>query len=132
MTMSDKEFLQWMHDRLQHRHGEDPHFDYMHKLRAIIDSTPEDKVTPNIASCTKNNEKELTPNFYTPNEGGIWYPYKGEAVTEEQLNSFVECAKKQNGTTVVKALGVTFHSLFFCGKDGSSRWDIKNGWTNNL
>lgn len=36
--MKDKEFLQWIHDRLVDIHGEDPDFDYMHKLKSIIDN----------------------------------------------------------------------------------------------
>ena len=46
--MRDKEFLQWIHDRLEHVHGENPLYDYMHKLRAIIHLTPPDKETPNV------------------------------------------------------------------------------------
>lgn len=34
--MSDREFLIWLHERLEHVHGEDPLTDYMHRLRAII------------------------------------------------------------------------------------------------
>jgi hypothetical protein len=34
--MEDKEFLQWIHDRLIDVHGENPNFDYMHRLRTII------------------------------------------------------------------------------------------------
>jgi len=48
--MSDKEFLQWIHDRLQFQHGDHPYADYMHKLRAIIAVTPNSQVTPTLAS----------------------------------------------------------------------------------
>jgi hypothetical protein len=48
--MSDKEFLQWIHDRLHHIHGESIHVDYMHKLRAVINATDEDQKTPNVCS----------------------------------------------------------------------------------
>lgn len=34
--MSDYEFLQWIYDRLQHTHGENPNVDYMLKLKSII------------------------------------------------------------------------------------------------
>ena len=47
--MNDREFLCWLHERLEHVHGENPLMDYMHKLRAIIQATPEDKCTPNIS-----------------------------------------------------------------------------------
>lgn len=50
--MKDKAFLIWIHQRLVKVHNESPAFDYMHKLRAIIRATPEDKVTLNIASDT--------------------------------------------------------------------------------
>lgn len=46
--MSDKEFLQWIHDRLVLIHGENENFDYMWKLRSIISNTQTDKVTPNV------------------------------------------------------------------------------------
>lgn len=35
--MTDSEFLQWVHDRLEYVHGENHNYDYMHRLRAIID-----------------------------------------------------------------------------------------------
>jgi len=44
--MNDRDFLMWIHERLV-VHGENPHHDYMHKLRAIIMSYPADKTTPN-------------------------------------------------------------------------------------
>jgi len=34
--MTDREFLVWLHNRLEHVHGENPHVDYMYKLRSII------------------------------------------------------------------------------------------------
>lgn len=46
--MLDKEFLQWIHDRLEFVHKEDHRVDFMYKLRAIIKETPQDKYTPNI------------------------------------------------------------------------------------
>lgn len=39
--MDDREFLQWIHDRLKNVHGDHPSFDYMIKLRKIIHSMPE-------------------------------------------------------------------------------------------
>lgn len=39
--MTNKEFLQWIHDRLVHKHWENPDYDYMHRLRDIIEATPE-------------------------------------------------------------------------------------------
>lgn len=44
--MKDKDFLQWIHDRLEHVHEEERNMDYMFKLRSIIQSYDPDKVTP--------------------------------------------------------------------------------------
>ena len=45
--MKDKDFLIWLHERLDMVYGEDPLKDYMHKLRAIIRDTPPDRESPN-------------------------------------------------------------------------------------
>lgn len=45
MELTDKEFLEWIFERLVNVHKENPLYDYMHKLRAIIKDYPEDKVT---------------------------------------------------------------------------------------
>ena len=55
--MTDQEFLYWLHERLEHVHGEKPLRDYMHKLRAIIKAIPKEQTTPNISS--HNSLKEL-------------------------------------------------------------------------
>lgn len=52
--MKDKEFLLWIHNRLVEVHGENPYFDYMHKLRAIINNTDHEKFTPNFISTDTN------------------------------------------------------------------------------
>ena len=49
--MKDKEFLEWIRDRLVRFHGEDRNVDYMLKLQSIINATDEDKSTPNIAAA---------------------------------------------------------------------------------
>ena len=49
-NMKDKEFLQWIHNRLHYIHEESVNVDYMHRLRAIIDRIPEDQHTPNVCS----------------------------------------------------------------------------------
>lgn len=46
--MKDREFLIWLHERLEHVHGESPIVDYMHKLRAIIKATDGKQRTPNM------------------------------------------------------------------------------------
>ena len=45
--MNDKQFLQFIHDRLLEIHFEPKNIDYMHKLRAVIAAYPSDKITPN-------------------------------------------------------------------------------------
>ena len=54
--MNDRQFLIWIHERLI-KHGDDPLFDYMHKLRAIINSTDEKQYTAN--NLTINSIEEL-------------------------------------------------------------------------
>jgi hypothetical protein len=38
--MKDKEFLQWIHDRLVNRYGESPNTDFVLRLQEIVDGTP--------------------------------------------------------------------------------------------
>jgi hypothetical protein len=45
--MKDRDYLMWLHERLEHVHDESPLVDYMHKLRCIIAATPPDRETPN-------------------------------------------------------------------------------------
>jgi proline racemase len=45
--MKDRDFLKWIHERLEHVHHESPLMDYMHKLRAIIATTDPEKETTN-------------------------------------------------------------------------------------
>lgn len=61
--MNDRCFLMWLHERLEKVHGEDACYDYMHKLRAIIKATPEDRYTPNMGTGNGLNElKALMAN----------------------------------------------------------------------
>lgn len=43
--MSDKEFLEWVADRLVHVYGESKNADFVHKLRAVAAAQPEGKNT---------------------------------------------------------------------------------------
>jgi hypothetical protein len=45
--MYDKDFLQWLYNRLHHEHGENKNVDYMRKLKSIIEATDPDQLTPN-------------------------------------------------------------------------------------
>lgn len=47
--MTDRQFLGWLHERLQFVHGEHRNKDYMIRLRAIIRATPPEQHTPNVA-----------------------------------------------------------------------------------
>lgn len=48
--MTNKEFLEWIYERLLHVHKENPLMDYMHKLRAIVDNT-ENKTIVTCVYC---------------------------------------------------------------------------------
>lgn len=48
--MKDREFLKWIHTRLELFNGDDPESDHMHKLMCIIYATPPDRETP-IVGC---------------------------------------------------------------------------------
>lgn len=50
--MNDSEFLQWIHDRMIHHHGEDECYDYMWRFRSIIDKITE------MEKSEKNKEEE--------------------------------------------------------------------------
>jgi len=69
--MKDREYLMWLHERLEHVHGESSLVDYMHKLRAIIRVTPEKRETPNCNSCNGLEElkRELSNDQVSQNRG---------------------------------------------------------------
>ena len=48
--MKDKEFLQWMLDRLAQVHDENRDIDYMLRLKCIIESYDKDKITHNLSN----------------------------------------------------------------------------------
>lgn len=62
--MKDRDFLCWLHERLEHVHNENKLCDYMHKLRAIIGAIPPDQETPNLARY--NSLEELQAVEYPP------------------------------------------------------------------
>ncbi len=47
--VKDKDFLEWIYDRLKYQYDESIHIDYMRKLKCIIEAYDKDKITPNIA-----------------------------------------------------------------------------------
>ena len=50
LCQTNREFLGWLHDRLEKVYGCNRHLNYMHKLRAIIGAIPLEQRTPNIGS----------------------------------------------------------------------------------
>ena len=61
LPMNDREFLLWIHDRLFFIHGEDPSTDYMHKLLAIANAIPPDRITPNVPALPEQNHADVRP-----------------------------------------------------------------------
>ena len=59
--MEDKAFLIWLHQRLVHVHKEDPFYDYMWKLRSIIEATPADRITPNTTHVEGYDKPSAEP-----------------------------------------------------------------------
>ena len=55
--MTDREFLIWIHERLEYVHKENPHMDYMHRLRNIIVTIDPDKET--LGTAAMNNSEDL-------------------------------------------------------------------------
>lgn len=54
--MTDREFLMWIHERLEHINGDKPLMGFMHTLRAIIRATPADRRTPSCNTCNSLGE----------------------------------------------------------------------------
>lgn len=48
--MKDKEFLEWLIDRLIYVYKESPDVDFVLKLKAITKQIPESQLTPNVAN----------------------------------------------------------------------------------
>ena len=55
--MKDRDFLIWIHERLNYTHGEDCLKDYMRKLRCIIKDYPSEILTPNDGRGTNSMEE---------------------------------------------------------------------------
>jgi hypothetical protein len=46
--MNDRDFLIWLRERMINHYHESPYVDFVHKLTAIINATPADRLTPNL------------------------------------------------------------------------------------
>ncbi len=55
--MTDRQFLCWIHERLQHTKGDSPLESFMHRLRRIIAVTPKDQET--LTSIRSYNSLEV-------------------------------------------------------------------------
>jgi len=67
--MKDKEFLQWLYDRLIQKHKEHHNFDYMRQLKNIIDNVDENVITSNGTSNNSNSTKPRS--FIIRKEGDL-------------------------------------------------------------
>lgn len=54
--MHDRDFLIWIHGRLENVYGENPQVDFMCKLRSVINATDPKKCTPNIGEAIAQQE----------------------------------------------------------------------------
>ena len=61
--MTDREFLAWIHERLEYQHKENPGVDYMWKLRSIILNIPPNQTTTNDTLIS--NSKQLQSQLKT-------------------------------------------------------------------
>jgi len=50
---TDKEFLQWLYDRIKNIYHEDSNMDYMRKLKSIIDNTVDQDVGNTMAMIAR-------------------------------------------------------------------------------
>ena len=89
--MNDKQFLQWIYDRLKHEHGEDYRVDYMGKLRSIIAATPEDRVTPNSISFDKEDMVKRLD--------GPWVEIS-QGLSREEMRGFM-CGKADDAPQII-------------------------------
>lgn len=56
--MRDRDFLAWLHERLEYVLKIDPTTDYMHKLRAIVLQTDSEKCSEG-RNISANNSKDM-------------------------------------------------------------------------
>lgn len=69
--MKDRDFLTWLHERLEFQHGENPNVDYMQKLRSIIVATDPDQLTPNTGPALPWS-LFLDDERHPPRDGRAW------------------------------------------------------------
>jgi hypothetical protein len=94
---TDRGLLMWLHERLEHVHGEHPLVGYMHRLRGIIAATPEGQKSKSMGA---NSLDELKQKLHPGNDlpvikrFGVDFHSGGGALTlnsEEVSEADVEC-----------------------------------------
>ena len=65
--MKDREFLKWIHGRLIEVHGENENFDYMWKLRSVIEATDVNQETASTCMTTYKQlmQEHLNNNLFS-------------------------------------------------------------------
>lgn len=59
---SDRDFLMWIHERLEYVHGEKELYGYMHRLRRIIAGTPATALSKGFShNSLEDLQKALKP-----------------------------------------------------------------------
>ena len=91
--MKDKDFLIWLHKRLEKVHNENPNVDYMHKLKAIIRNTPEDNEA--LSSAVSNTPSELVFEEFIRSIANGEVDYPEEAAETFLLDNGLPLNKQQ-------------------------------------
>lgn len=60
--MTDSEFLTWIHARLVNHHGENPNYDYMHRLREVAERLAK-PIHPAVAAFAEIDDDTLDEVF---------------------------------------------------------------------
>ena len=116
--MNDKSFLTWIHERLEHKHGESHNVDYMHKLRSIIGATSDDAITPcelnvDVSGWTSVNDK-------LPRDGN-WYLITTKIHTDKIITTMAFlCIHEYSGDKLVSWL--TQNDTDMDEWDGVTHW----------
>lgn len=118
--MTDREFLMWIHERLERVHGENPLMDYMHKLRAIIYAMPASQETPNVMSCSSLKELRQRLERRAPvqgerHHGANWQFKPGTVSWDEHEKACVEysrlCGKTWTADSIARLGGFGYSEL---------------------
>lgn len=84
---SNRNFLMWIHARLEEVHGENHSMDYMHKLRAIIAEMPDDLKTFSVGQGRHSLGalREMLISVSSPTDEGDYYMSCLENENEPEL-----------------------------------------------